>query len=223
MYYFDSSDEWKSIHEEDLWVYNKLILNTRLRHLCGPTGVPVPYSGNYIVRPSINLLGMGRFSRIEWIDKDTDRFHPSEFWCEMFNGPHLSVDFYKKTSQLVVLGERDIEDPLYKWKKWSKIDHKVQFPEILNTLKGDYEWINCEFIGNKLIEVHFRRNPDFRYGNTVAIPVWKNDRPQKMDGLTFIDDKDYLRRGFYIDARDSNPVKSSDLTNQEQKNDQKSR
>jgi hypothetical protein len=44
-----------------------------------------------------------------------------------------------------------------------------------------------------------------------------------MDGLTFIDDKDYLRRGFYIDARDSNPVKSSDLTNQEQKNDQKSR
>jgi hypothetical protein len=223
MYYFDSNDEWKSIHEEDLWVYNKLILNTRLRHLCGPTGVPVPYSGNYIVRPSINLLGMGRFSRIEWIDKDTDHFHPAEFWCEMFNGPHLSVDFYNKTSQLVVLGERDSEDPLYKWKKWSKIDHKVQFPEILNTLKGDYEWINCEFIGNKLIEVHFRRNPDFRYGNTVAIPVWRNDRPQKMDGLTFIDDKDYLRRGFYIDARDSNPVKSSDLTNQEQKNDQKSR
>jgi hypothetical protein len=219
MYYFDCNDEWKSIHEEDLWVYNKLILNTRLRHLCGPTGVSVPYSGNYIVRPSINLLGMGRFSRIEWIDKDTDHFHPAEFWCEIFEGEHMSVDFYKKKSQLVVLGERDNGDPLYKWKKWYKIDRKVEFPEVLNDLKGDYEWINCEFIGNKLIEVHFRRNPNFRYNNTVAIPVWRNDRPQRMEGLTFIDDKGYLRRGFFIDTRDSNPVKSSDLTNQEQKND----
>ena len=35
-------------------------------------------------------------------------------------------------------------------------------------------------------------------------------------------DKDYLREGFYIDKRDSNPVKSSDLINQEQNNDQKS-
>jgi hypothetical protein len=131
----------------------------------------------------------------------------------------MSVDFYKKKSQLVVLGERDNGDPLYKWKKWYKIDRKVEFPEVLNDLKGDYEWINCEFIGNKLIEVHFRRNPDFRHDNTVAIPVWRNDRPQRMEGLTFIDDKDYLRRGFFIDTRDSNPVKSSDLTNQEQKND----
>ena len=215
MYYFDSKEEWNSIHVEDLWVYDKLILNRRLRHLCGPTGMPVPYSGYYIVRPSINLLGMGRFSRIEWIDKDTEHFHPAEFWCEIFKGEHLSVDFHQKKSELVVLGERNNDDPLYKWKKWTKIDSKVEFPDILNNLKGNYEWINCEFVGNKLIEVHFRRNPDFRYRNTVAIPVWKGDRPQKNGDLTFIDDKDYLRRGFFIDARDSNPVKSSDLANQE--------
>jgi hypothetical protein len=67
-------------------------------------------------------------------------------------------------------------DDLYKWKKWTKINQEVEFPDILNNLKGNYEWINCEFIGNKLIEVHFRRNPDFRYGNSVAIPVWKGDR-----------------------------------------------
>jgi hypothetical protein len=185
--------------------------------------VPVPYSGYYIVRPSINLLGMGRFSRIEWIEKDTEHFHPSEFWCEIFEGPHLSVDFQNKEPRLVVLGERDTDDELYRWKKWTKIDQHVDFPSILNNLKGEYEWINCEFIGNHLIEVHFRRNPDFRYGNTVAIPVWKGDRPQKIGDLTFIEDKDYLRKGFFIDTRDSNPVKSSDLTNQEQENDQKSR
>ena len=217
MYHLECIDEWNSIHSDDLWVYNKLILNQRLRHLCGPTGVPVPCSGYYIVRPSINLLGMGRFSRIEWIDKDTEHFHPAEFWCEIFQGPHLSVDFHHQKSELVVLGERDDDEPLYKWKKWTKINQEVEFPEILKNLKGNYEWINCEFIGNKLIEVHFRRNPDFRYGNSIAIPVWKGDRPQKVENFTFIEDKDYLRRGFFIDSRDSNPVKSSDLNNQEKK------
>ena len=211
MYYSECSDEWNSIHSEDLWVYNKLFLNQRLGHLCGPTGVPVPHSGHYIVRPSINLLGMGRFSRIEWIDRDTEHFHPAEFWCEIFKGRHLSVDFHYKKSELVVLGERDNGEDLYRWKKWTKINLEVKFPEILNSLKGDYEWINCEFIGNKLIEVHFRRNPDFRYGNTVAIPVWRGDRPQKVDDFTFVQDKDYLRKGFFIDSRDRNPVKSSDF------------
>ena len=211
MYYSECSDEWNSIHSEDLWVYNKLFLNQRLGHLCGPTGVPVPHSGHYIVRPSINLLGMGRFSRIEWIDRDTEHFHPAEFWCEIFKGRHLSVDFHYKKSELVVLGERDNGEDLYRWKKWTKINLEVKFPEILNSLKGDYEWINCEFIGNKLIEVHFRRNPDFRYGNTVAIPVWKGDRPQKVEDFTFVQDKDYLRKGFFIDSRDRNPVKSSDF------------
>ena len=195
MYLTEPIDEWNHIHSDDLWVYSKLFLSRSLGHLCGPTGCPVPYPGYYIVRPSINLLGMGRYSRIEWIEKDTDHFHPAEFWCERFYGDHLSVDFKNKKSHLVVLGDED----LYKWKKWSKINKEVQFPDILNDLKGNYEWINCEFIGENLIEVHFRRNPDFRHGNSVAIPVWKGDRPQKINNMTFIEDKDYLRRGFYID------------------------
>ncbi len=210
MYYSNPTDEWNSIHEEDLWVYNKLILNTRLRHLCGPVGCSVSKSDYYIVRPSINLLGMGRFSRIEWIEDTTDHFHPSEFWCEIFKGDHISVDFYQKEAKLVVLGEKNKEDPLYKWKRWSIIDKTVDFPKVLNDLKGDYSWINCEFIGNNLIEVHFRRNPDFRYGNTVAIPVWNNENIEERNDLEFIEDRDYLREGFYIDSRDSNPVKSSD-------------
>ena len=103
--YLDSHDEWNLIHEEDLWVYNKLFLSRRLGHLCGAIGCPVPVSGHYIVRPSINLLGMGRFSRIEWIEKSTDHFHPSEFWCEIFKGIHYSVDFHNKCPELNVVGE----------------------------------------------------------------------------------------------------------------------
>jgi|694.fasta_scaffold25639_5 hypothetical protein len=221
MYHLECLDEWNSIHPEDLWVYSKLFLNHRLGHLCGPTGCPVPYPGYYIVRPSINLLGMGRFSRIEWIEKDTNHLHPSEFWSEIFEGEHISVDFRNKKAELVIIGERYEGNDLYKWKSWTKIDRKIEFPEILNNLKGDYEWINCEYIDNKIIEVHFRRNPNFRYGNTVAIPVWKDQEVKNIPNLTFIEDSEYYRKGFYIDTRDSNPVKSSDLTDQEQKNGRK--
>jgi hypothetical protein len=83
-------------------------------------------------------------------------------------------------------------------KKWQKIDYKVNFPPILNNLVGDYDWINCEFIGNNLIEVHFRQNPDFRYNNTEAIPVWDDFNHNIGNEYQFIKDSDYLRKGFWI-------------------------
>lgn len=198
-YFLDVNDEWNQIDPKDIWVYNKLSLSRVLEYNCGPTGTTVPKPDFYIVRPCINLLGMGRFARKEWIDKGTEHFHPSEFWCELFHGPHLSVDFHEKRSKLVVMGEKDVDDPLYKWKKWSKIDVEVEFPSILNDLVGHYEWINCEFIGNHLIEVQFRQNPDFRYGNTVAIPVWDGKINRNNQNYRFIEDKDFLRKGFYVD------------------------
>ena len=196
MYLIEGNDEWNHIHSEDLWIYNKLFLSRVLGYTCGPTGTTVPQPDFYIVRPMVNLLGMGRFARKEWIGKYTDQFHPAEFWCEIFKGEHLSVDFYQQKAELVVLGTRDSDVPYYKWKKWEKIERDIPFPKILNKLKGDYDWINCEFIGDKLIEVHFRQNPDFRYGNSVAIPVWNDE---KVDNMTFIEDSDYLRKGFYIE------------------------
>ena len=195
MYCLDVDDEWNHIHPLDLWVYNKLFLSRVLGYTCGPAGTTVPKSDFYIVRPSFNLLGMGRFARKEWIENNTEHLHPSEFWCEIFEGDHLSVDFYYQRAELVVLGTREDSDPYYKWKKWEKIDKIVDFPEILKNLNGEYDWINCEFIGGRLIEVHFRRNPDFRYGNSVAIPVWDDEKKKNM---RFIEDSDYLRRGFYI-------------------------
>jgi hypothetical protein len=195
MYHLDGNDEWNHIHPSDLWVYNKLFLSRVLGYTCGPVGTTVPKPDFYIVRPSFNLLGMGRFARKEWLYKYTDHIHPAEFWCEIFEGSHLSVDFKNKESELVVLGTRDDDDLYYKWKKWEKIDLKVKFPDVLDNLKSDYEWINCEFIGEKLIEVHFRRNPDFRYNNSVAVPVWDDEKEENM---TFIEDSEYFRKGFYI-------------------------
>ena len=195
--YLEGNDEWNHIHPHDLWVYNKLILSRILGYTCGPSGTDVPKSDLYIVRPCMNLLGMGRLSRIEYIKKNTDDFHPSEFWCEIFKGDHISVDYENQEQKLTVLGTRDSKSPLYKWKKWKKIDQEVEFPNILTNLKGDYEWINCEFIGNKLIEVHFRRNPDFRYENNEVIPVWNDDNEKMYEDYRYIESEDYLRKGFW--------------------------
>jgi hypothetical protein len=195
MYYLDGNGEWNQIHPSDLWVYNKLFLSRVLGYTCGPVGTTVPRPDFYIVRPSFNLMGMGRFARKEWLEQYTDHIHPSEFWCEIFEGEHLSVDFHHQKADLIVLGTRDPNDPYYKWKKWEKVDRNVEFPDILKDLKGNYEWINCEFIGKNLIEVHFRRNPDFRYGNSVAIPVWDGE---KIENMPFIEDPDYFRQGFYV-------------------------
>lgn len=199
MYITEVNDEWNQINPKDLWVYNKLFLSRVLGYKCGPAGTTVPRSDFYIVRPSLNFLGMGRDARIIKINEETEDLHPSEFWCQIFKGEHISVDFRNKKSELVVLGERNPQSPLYKWMKWSKIDKKIEFPPILEDLVGDYEWINCEFIGDKLIEVHFRQNPDFRYNNSVAIPLWKDEKVQNLENYEYIEDPDYLRQGFYID------------------------
>ena len=196
--YLEGNDEWNQIHSEDLWVYNKLILSRVLGYTCGPVGTSVPKPDFYIVRPSMNLLGMGRYARKEYIYKYTGSYHPSEFWCELFEGDHISVDYQNKEQRLTVLGTRDEMNPLYKWDMWEKIDIKVPYPKILEKLKGNYEWINCEFIGNRLIEVHFRQNPDFRYENDIAIPIWDNNDLKKYSDYTFVPDSDYLRKGFMV-------------------------
>lgn len=198
MYHLEVNDEWNAIHPNDLWIYNKLQLSRILGYNCGPVGAKVPKPDFYIVRPAINFLGMGRFAEIKWIECGTDDLYPSNFWCEVFKGEHLSVDFHYQEAKLVVRGIKDDTDPLYKWKKWEKIDRKIGFPPILYNLTGNYDWINCEFIDGNLIEVHVRQNPDFRYDNDVAIPIWDENYIENPDFIKDSEYDTYGRRGIYI-------------------------
>jgi hypothetical protein len=202
MYHLDVNDEWNAIHHNDLWIYNKLQLSRVLGYNCGPTGTTVPRPDFYIVRPSINFLGMGRYAEIKWIENSTDHLYPSDFWCQIFKGEHLSVDFYNQEAKLVVKGYKDEDDPLYKWKKWEKIDKNVEFPSILANLEGKYDWINCEFIDGNLIEVHIRQNPDFRYDNQIAIPIWDEKLDENVTkNALYVQDSEYDtygRRGIFV-------------------------
>ena len=50
-------EAWLNCHNEDLWIFDKLILAKKLGYVCGPIGVDVPEPGYYIVRPCVNIMG----------------------------------------------------------------------------------------------------------------------------------------------------------------------
>jgi hypothetical protein len=158
--------------------------------------------GNYIVRPIINLLGMGREAKVLYLQPgpSDEIAHPSSFWCELFSGRHLSVDYKNENQVLCVEGFRYYGDPLYKFCKWKRVDDKIPYPEICKKIRGKYETINVEFIGDKLIEIHLRENPDFQNEYTELIPVWNDTEIDECDfpGFKFITSQEYKRLGFYV-------------------------
>ena len=196
----EDDDAWISCHKDDLWIFDKCILSTKLGYNCGPADMDVPEPGIYIVRPCVNLAGMSRGAEFRHIEKETTELPPGYFWCEIFDGRHLSVDYnLNKKSRtyeqgLTTEGIREFHEPLWKFNKWIKVDDVVDYPTILSELKGDYDCINCEFIGDKLIEVHLRANEDMgEY--TEIIPVW-NENDIELDGYQYHEDRDYKRIGF---------------------------
>jgi len=186
----EDHEVWDYCNIEDLWIYDKLIVSRRLGYTCGPIGTEVPHPGEYIVRPITNLLGMGRGATFEHIENETDHLPLGYFWCEIFKGRHLSVDYIDETQVLCVEGFRDPSAPIYRWSRWERVDDVVPFP-IHEWLTGYYKNINCEFIGDKLIEVHLRLNPDFDDNTQSLDVVWEDDNREPN-----IVSPDYKRKGF---------------------------
>lgn len=196
------TDSWNLINQEDIWVFDKLVISRLSGHLCGPAGLSVPAPENYIVRPVINTFGMGYMSRIEFLENSTDHIHPGEFWCEIFQGRHFSIDYEYGKQILAVRGHKHEFHPLQRFVKWEKSGIEIPLPHFLRNAARRNIFINCEFIEDKLIEVHFRRNPDFRWGNTLMIPKWSDeDAPKYTDGMTYIADPpgySEMREGVFI-------------------------
>lgn len=194
--YFDD-DVWPNVDPDDLWVYDKLILSRKLGYVCGPAAVPVPYPGKYVLRPITNILGMSIGARVKWIDKDTYHFQPGTFWCEFFEGRHLTYDFID--GQQAVCYEGFLEKGrLDKFLKWQKTDDVAVVPEFVLDLSRKYHHINIECKDNKIIEIHLRPNSDWiQYDAEVLIPVW-NDTVRPGDDYVYVSDPDSERQGFWI-------------------------
>lgn len=197
---------WRNAKEEDLWIFDKLIVSRKLGYTCGPAGTDVPEPGNYIVRPCVNIPGMSRDAQFQYIKDDTRHLPSGHFWCEIFDGEHLSVDYKDGKQILAVRGYRS-PDNLYRFTKWEKVDGIYPIPLTFYSLIKKYEYVNIEYIGGRAIEVHLRHNPDFVHGNSVAYPVWNDTTEEEIDKfisnsnkpLKYIHSPDYLRKGFWID------------------------
>lgn len=196
----DDITAWQSlVATEDLWLFDKLLVARKLGYACGPTGVPVPNPGRYIVRPCVNLQGMGIGAHFLDIESSTEHLPAGYFWSEVFTGRHISVDYKHSKQILTVEGFRESSSPLWRFSRWQKVDDLMPIPGPLRFLADKYETINIEYIDGRAIEVHLRHNPDFVHGNTVAYPVWEDDPIAPIPNLKFVESRDYKRIGFYID------------------------
>jgi len=164
---------------------DKLILSRKLGYKCGPTGIDVPSPGWYIVRPCVNALGLGLGAQKVWLDCETMHLPIGYFWCEWFDGRHLSVDYHLGVQQLCVEGFKSPET-FTKWDKWIKTTDCISFPNILKPFINMPN-LNCEFIGGKLIEVHFRSNPDFEGDIQEFIPVWEDQNTTPPEGYKYVE------------------------------------
>lgn len=158
--------------------YNKLWLSEQLGYNCGPASIAPKTSGLYIVRPIINLSGMGIGAKKTWIDAgDLTKVPPGYFWCEWFEGDQYSVTYqwydynigWKPISCWQGLKE---DENLSKFSKWVKTEFYPNIGIFFHEL-ADVEQINVEYIEDKIIEVHLRTSPDPDYNE--LIPVWAGD------------------------------------------------
>jgi hypothetical protein len=191
---------WEIVDGEDLWIFDKLILSKKLGYVCGPKGVYVPKAGKYIVRPCVNLLGMGRGAQILTLKDNTEHnLSDGTFWCEIFKGRHLSIDYADGKQILCVEGIKKKQDDMKRWKMWKKVDEDPKLPKLINKLKNKYKYLNVEMIDNKVIEVHLRLNPDFiDHDSPYVVPVYSDETIAPNSNQEFIMSPDEDRLGFYI-------------------------
>ena len=191
----DETLAWQIARPEDLWVLDKLLLSRRLGYVSGPVGIDVPRPVHYIVRPCVNALGMGLETSKVFIIDNTDHLPVGNFWCEVFRGRHLSVDFNYGKQVLCCEGYRDSDEPYWRWSRWQRTNDVVQLPDFIQDIADRYEWFNVESIGSNIIEVHFRANPDFWIPGLEniqeVIPIWHDEEIKPREGYMVVDDLDF--------------------------------
>jgi len=190
-------DAWQR-YPQHRWVFNKLDLSLKLGYLAGPGGTSVPIDGDYIVRPIINLSGMGVGANRMQINKgDYTKVPPGYFWCEYFHGPNYTVDYeWQVVDDVTILrpvfaaqGCRTSAD-LYRFSGWRRID--PPYFKLPTWIAGlcNVPRFNIEFIHDKIIEIHLRPGVDFPFESTRIIPLWSD--------MTSEECKIFERMGFQL-------------------------
>lgn len=184
-------------YTSDRHLYNKLYLAGIEGAVCG-TG-HIPYDGLWIVRPIINLEGMGIDANIGHLCQG-DLVPDGMFYCEVFTGRHITIDYVReegKWFQSHTFQGFNTPDNLIQFSKWVRIEYPFPIPRWLKRVEANH--INIEMIGDKVIEAHLRPNPDPVMYDEFW-PIWSNNQLPPGDRYVKIPDKeDHIGRlGFYV-------------------------
>jgi hypothetical protein len=200
MQFISDRDVYNSCPAQWLWVYDKLIVARRQGISAAPAGISVPAAGEYIVRPITNIRMMGRGAQRLWLEPGDDHSVPDGyFWSETLTGPHVSVDYHWGQQGLTVQGFRDDAYRLDRFSRWCRVDRDRPLPAMLHDLKYYQEWINVEYIGDRVIEVHLRYNDDFaNHDADEIIPVWRDQPQSQPQHCTWYPSAAGDRLGFWI-------------------------
>lgn len=136
------------------WVYDKRALLRTLQsgNNAGQAERPI---GDYIIKPRINLSGLGKGVQVV---KSADRV-PFGFVSQPFSrGPHLSID-YRPTGEQTVYRGRKFQGRFF---LWHKVRRQVVVPfKLAEIAMQENITINMEVIGNEIIEAHLRPSLQF--------------------------------------------------------------
>lgn len=195
MRYVLDEDVWPTIPVDDLWLFDKLIVSRKLGHVSGPACVPVPSPGQYVIRPCVNLYGMGLGAYVSYIESSTDHLPPGSFWQEKFEGTHYSVDYQDGVHVRTTVGTKK-ENTLNIFTSWKVDSHIPPIPQFIVDIIKRYPNVNVELIGDKVIEIHLRGNPDFDDQCIECIPIWKGMPVPDIEGYIYQSDRSGDREGF---------------------------
>ena len=203
MFFVDDAATYDSCDADWLWIFDKLIIARKQGISAAPAGIPVPRSAEYIVRPITNIRMMGRGAQRMWIQAGDDEPVPDGFfWSEILTGPHISVDYHWGEQALAVQGFRDDPARLDRFSHWAKIEADLPLPKILHGLEDHQEWINVEYIGDRMIEVHLRYNDDFANHDADEIwPVWPESGREPPENCVWYESAAGDRLGFWIKGK----------------------
>jgi hypothetical protein len=195
----DDEDVWVNLPVQYLWIYDRLILSRQLGYQAAPAGVPVPTANWYIIKPITNLRGMGRGAQRLWLTPElTDSVPDGSFWMPWFRGRHISVDYHWGQQDLAVEGFRR-DNRLDRFTRWCRVADQMPLPLCLEPVARDLEWLNVEYIGGLVIEVHARYDVTFRdHSSDEIYPQWCDEPVTQPPGTSWYPCAAGDRTGFWI-------------------------
>lgn len=185
-------DAWESYPHLRSY-FNKLDLSLKLEYVAGPSGTPVPHDGEYIIRPIYNLSGLSANTQIVTLKEGETINDPSLFWCEKFDGDHLTIDYSTHRNEIYPQrcfhGHKNDQNIHYS--SWTRVDVKelpqLEIPPfIVKDLHSLFKF-NIEWVGDKIIEIHLHHNEWFPQDAEEIIPIWDDGENAMSSHLTLAD------------------------------------